>query len=265
MYNIRRKCSILIFIFLLVITIFKNIGLSNEIEYVDVIPYVQEQQKFIKFYCIVQSSMDTTVFITILSPRYMSIMKPMIWDESGEYLNYSYFNITGKYTFFITVVEKNGIRFTSQPKYFWVTIDTNDIDNDGMPNWWETKFYLNPENPNDAREDYDNDGFNNLEEYQMGLNPWEKNFHIVNQVFLLIYLILFLSLISFIRYISRKIPWRNDFNIIMLIGGFIIILSVMLSYTNKSPADIILYIVFIFYIICYSIFSNVYRFLSSDK
>ena len=45
--------------------------------------------------------------------------------------------------------------------------DTNDTDDDGMPDWWEKKYYLDPDDPGDARGDPDNDGLTNLEEYQL--------------------------------------------------------------------------------------------------
>ena len=45
-----------------------------------------------------------------------------------------------------------------------------DIDNDGIPNTYETAHNLDPYNPADALLDPDNDGLNNLAEYQHGTN-----------------------------------------------------------------------------------------------
>lgn len=40
-----------------------------------------------------------------------------------------------------------------------------DLDNDGMPDWWERRNGLNPHDPSDANADKDKDGYTNLEEY----------------------------------------------------------------------------------------------------
>lgn len=48
---------------------------------------------------------------------------------------------------------------------------TADTDNDGMPNWWEWQYGLNPTNSNDATNDLDGDGVINLSECQAGLSP----------------------------------------------------------------------------------------------
>src|SRR6266545_4856046 len=47
-----------------------------------------------------------------------------------------------------------------------------DSDGDGMPDDWETRFNLNPNDPADALQDSDGDGLPNLEEYRRRcLNP----------------------------------------------------------------------------------------------
>ncbi|MEK6963629.1 MAG: hypothetical protein AABX70_04330 [Nanoarchaeota archaeon] len=46
-----------------------------------------------------------------------------------------------------------------------------DTDKDGMPDWWETKYNFNINDPSDANQDADRDGFTNLEEYKAGTNP----------------------------------------------------------------------------------------------
>ena len=46
-----------------------------------------------------------------------------------------------------------------------------DSDNDGMPNWWETAYGLNPNDPGDASMDADGDGLTNLQEYLAGTDP----------------------------------------------------------------------------------------------
>ena len=52
-----------------------------------------------------------------------------------------------------------------------------DADNDGMPNWWEEKYGLNPLNPGDRSGDPDGDGLTNYQEYLNGTNPlsWDTD------------------------------------------------------------------------------------------
>ena len=44
-------------------------------------------------------------------------------------------------------------------------------DNDGMPNAWETKYGLDPNESSDAGQDPDVDGLTNMEEYLLGTEP----------------------------------------------------------------------------------------------
>jgi pectate lyase len=48
-----------------------------------------------------------------------------------------------------------------------------DSDHDGMPDEWEIRYGLNPNDPSDAAKDKDGDGYTNLEEYINGTNPNE--------------------------------------------------------------------------------------------
>jgi len=52
--------------------------------------------------------------------------------------------------------------------YDCTTIDTDD---DGMPDYWEKKYGLNPLDPSDANLDPDGDGLTNLLEYKHGTDP----------------------------------------------------------------------------------------------
>jgi len=49
-----------------------------------------------------------------------------------------------------------------------------DIDHDGMPDAWETKYELNPAEASDGSADSDGDGYTNLEEYLNGTSPRKK-------------------------------------------------------------------------------------------
>ncbi len=46
-----------------------------------------------------------------------------------------------------------------------------DSDRDGMPDLWELRFGLDPNDPEDRNGDLNGDGYTNLEEYLNGLNP----------------------------------------------------------------------------------------------
>ena len=50
-------------------------------------------------------------------------------------------------------------------------VGVGDSDSDGIPDWWEVVFGLNPANAADAVLDPDTDGFSNLEEYQANTDP----------------------------------------------------------------------------------------------
>ena len=52
-----------------------------------------------------------------------------------------------------------------------------DADHDGLPNEWEVKFGLNPNDPSDAKKDLDGDGYTNLEEFLAKTDPTDKESH----------------------------------------------------------------------------------------
>ena len=49
-----------------------------------------------------------------------------------------------------------------------------DSDMDGMPDAWEKKYGLNPNNAADANEDLSGDGYTNIEKYINGIDPTQK-------------------------------------------------------------------------------------------
>lgn len=51
---------------------------------------------------------------------------------------------------------------------------STDKDEDGMPDEWELKYGLEPENPKDAAMDNDTDSFSNLDEYIHATDPNDK-------------------------------------------------------------------------------------------
>jgi pectate lyase len=49
-----------------------------------------------------------------------------------------------------------------------------DSDHDGIPDWWEIRYGLNPNDPADANADLNGDGYTNLEKYLNGIDPTKK-------------------------------------------------------------------------------------------
>jgi hypothetical protein len=49
-----------------------------------------------------------------------------------------------------------------------------DTDGDGIPDWWEKKYGLDPNDPSDANKDLNGDGYTNLEKYLYGIDPTKK-------------------------------------------------------------------------------------------
>ncbi|MGJ8639304.1 MAG: Calx-beta domain-containing protein [Opitutaceae bacterium] len=56
-----------------------------------------------------------------------------------------------------------------------VNLDGTDSDEDGLPDFWEALYGLNPLFPDDAEYDGDDDGWTNLEELENGSDPTESN------------------------------------------------------------------------------------------
>lgn len=50
-----------------------------------------------------------------------------------------------------------------------------DTDRDGMPDYWELQYSLNPNDSSDANGDPDGDGYSNYREFQAGTNPLVAN------------------------------------------------------------------------------------------
>ena len=67
-------------------------------------------------------------------------------------------------------VGQDGGLVISSPNAFAVINMTGDRDGDGMPDWWEKHYGLDP-GANDAAQDADGDGLTNLEEYTKHADP----------------------------------------------------------------------------------------------
>ena len=109
-------------------------------------------------------------------------------------------------------MEDEAGNYVEEPrKTFWITEDMDDIDNDGMPDWWEEKYNLDPKDPDDADDDKDGDGYTNLKEYELDTNPAKDIFiqNIAHKVgdnvwYLAGSLILFIFLVLLLFYGRRR-------------------------------------------------------------
>ena len=156
---------------------------SPVISYVNVHPTVQLQDDYVNITCIATDNMVIeSVEIIIKLPNNNKETKTTEWRPGGKYVNEDTYNIIGKYYFHVVVTDKAGNEEVSESNTFWITTDLEDTDSDSMPNWWEEKYNLNPENPIDATMDRDGDGYTNMKEYQMGTNP-AKNIFLQNAAY----------------------------------------------------------------------------------
>jgi len=140
-------------------------------------PAVQLKGGSIKFSCIAKDNIGLkNVKVILTAPGNEELHKIMTYSEDGKYIYSNIYEITGKYTFYIKAEDKAGNIDNTDYQTFWITSDLEDIDDDGMPNEWEEKYNLNPEDPTDAENDDDQDGLTNFEEYEEGTNPLKDIF-----------------------------------------------------------------------------------------
>jgi len=99
----------------------------------------------------------------------------MQYETKGKYTTLIAFQDLGKYYFFINVTTTNIGLFQSSLYLLWISSSFQDIDSDGLPNYWEMQYGLNPEYGRDAYIDSDSDGYLNKEEYLMNTSPIEDN------------------------------------------------------------------------------------------
>jgi len=92
----------------------------------------------------------------------------------------------GQHIITLNVTDKAGIRSTARVNITiygdcdgdgTYDIDDLDDDNDGMPDYWELAYGLNPCDPTDANKDLDGDSYTNLQEYRANTNPANSNSH----------------------------------------------------------------------------------------
>jgi len=148
-----------------------------EIEYIGVLPSVQLKDKDVTISSIISDRSGVKfVQVTITYPDGSSETKNMTNSSNDKkyYFTQSY-EMLGRYVFYITTEDtlENKKTTKNEEVDFWITIDLEDTDSDGMPDYWEEKYGFDPYDPTDATEDEDDDGYTNLEEYNEDMNPLE--------------------------------------------------------------------------------------------
>jgi len=188
-----------------------------EIDYVGVLPSVQLKDGDVTISSIVSDRSGVKfVQVTITYPDGSSETKNMTnsYNDKKYYFTQSY-EMLGRYVFYITTEDtlENKKTTKNEEIEFWITINLEDTDSDGMPDYWEEKYGFDPFDPTDADEDEDDDGYTNIEEYKDGTNPLRPlslleriaNKSKENWIYVLVSGILFIVLIALSMYgIWRK-------------------------------------------------------------
>jgi len=173
---VRSSRFCLLFVVFLLFFSFFNISVvvdgASSVVYFDAHPYVQGQNGFVSIICVIDDYSDIQkVEVIITSPKDVKTEKTMLWDSDGKYVYKDTYRDVGRYSFYVRVVDVFGNDILTKSKSFWVTLNLDDTDGDGMPEWWEEKYGFKTESVVDAYGDADGDGFTNLEEYEIGTNP----------------------------------------------------------------------------------------------
>ena len=92
-------------------------------------------------------------------------------SEGLHDLRIEYFENTGEAGLEFSWTRPDGVKEQVSRRNLFHAVGTVDEDGDGLPDWWEEKYGLDPEGPSDAALDPDGDGLPNLAEFRAGTNP----------------------------------------------------------------------------------------------
>jgi len=182
------------------------------ISFVDTSPRVQLKDKELEIICTAKDNIRVwSVKIYLIYPEGNAEELSMNKISDGKYVYSNIYEDYGKYNFYIEVSDAAGNSDISSYHVFWISSDLEDTDNDGLPDTWEERYGLDPENPEDAKFDLDGDGLINSVEYAEGTNPTKdilfENFVYrikENMAYLISSIILFLLIIFLILFIKRR-------------------------------------------------------------
>ena len=191
-------------------------SISPAVSFYNVEPYVQLKGKEVDFYCIASDNIGVkTVQLNIESPDINVGTEIYIMEESsiGMFDFTNTFDKSGKYSYYMEVYDYANKKTITSLKNFWITSNIDDTDDDGIPDMWERKYGLDPQDPEDAKLDFDKDGMSNLEEYRAGTNPSKDifienvAFQVRDNIYYLIGSIILFLLLVILPYIDK---WRKS-------------------------------------------------------
>lgn len=92
-------------------------------------------------------------------------------SEGLHDLRIEYFENAGDAGLEFSWTRPDGVKEQVSRRNLFHAVGAVDEDGDGLPDWWEEKYGLDPEDPSDATLDPDGDGLPNLAEFRAGTNP----------------------------------------------------------------------------------------------
>ncbi|RLF34076.1 MAG: hypothetical protein DRM98_01250 [Thermoplasmata archaeon] len=177
-------------------------------------PYVQVVGGYVNISCFASDNVGiSSVRVKIISPTGSVSEETMTYETNNKYVYKNIYSVSGVYTYYIIVRDKVWNEVKTEEKKFWITRNIDDMDDDGIPDWWEERYGLDPMDPSDADSDLDGDGLSNLMEYRGGSNPLRDVFFENmgvrlknNSLYVVMSIVLFL-IVLLLSYIGRRMRW----------------------------------------------------------
>jgi len=177
-------------------------------------PCVQVVGGYVNISCFASDNVGiSSVRVKIISPTGSVSEETMTYETNNKYVYKNIYSVSGVYTYYIIVKDKVWNEVKTEEKKFWITRNVDDMDDDGIPDWWEERYGLDPMDPSDADSDLDGDGLSNLMEYRGGSNPLRDVFFENmgvrlknNSLYVVMSIVLFL-IVLLLSYIGRRMRW----------------------------------------------------------